>query len=490
MEETVPAMPPSRARGLVLGCALLLTSVLQADAGDLDREIGRILSTRGRDKARVGIEVVATDSARIVHSERPMEKFIVASNEKLVTAATALTVLGSGYRFVSSAHLDGAVENGRLRGDLVIRGGADPTIGGRYDEVDAITVFRSWAGQLQQRGIREITGDLVADDRYLDREWYHPNWAPEQAWKWYFAPVSALSTNDNCVTVTVKPGGAPGTPARLAVAPPVAPVELVNACTTSSRRHAIWFDRTAGSLQTKVGGFVRTGSAGYSHEVSVPNPPLYAALTLREVLNEEGVRVRGEARLIRPDETYGGESVILRRTELLPVLRRMVKRSHNHYAEQVLKTIGAETRGDGSWRGGLRRAADLLVELGFRRGEFELDDGSGLSSGNRLPPAVLTALLLRMRHSPHNETFRSLLAVAGQDGTLRRRLREAPYAGNVRAKTGYLSGAGALSGYATTRSGTEIAFSILVNDDHNPPGTYSMRETVDSICRAIVDHAR
>jgi D-alanyl-D-alanine carboxypeptidase/D-alanyl-D-alanine-endopeptidase (penicillin-binding protein 4) len=83
----------------------------------------------------------------------------------------------------------------------------------------------------------------------------------------------------------------------------------------------------------------------------------------------------------------------------------------------------------------------------------------------------------------------SLLPVAGEDGTLQRRLTARPYRGNVRAKTGYVSGVGALSGYARTRGGIEVAFSILINDTVNPPGTYSMRETLDSICRAIVDCA-
>ena len=83
----------------------------------------------------------------------------------------------------------------------------------------------------------------------------------------------------------------------------------------------------------------------------------------------------------------------------------------------------------------------------------------------------------------------SLLAAPGQDGTLKRRLTESPYRESVRAKTGYLSGVGALSGYATARSGVHVSFSILVNDSVNPEGTYSMRETVDAICRAIVDLA-
>jgi D-alanyl-D-alanine carboxypeptidase/D-alanyl-D-alanine-endopeptidase (penicillin-binding protein 4) len=124
--------------------------------------------------------------------------------------------------------------------------------------------------------------------------------------------------------------------------------------------------------------------------------------------------------------------------------------------------------------------------MGFRDNDFNLDDGSGLSRQNRLTPALLTGLLSRMWSSKHGPTMLSLLAAAGEEGTLERRLTAPPYRGNVRAKTGYINGVGALSGYATTRAGTEIAFSILINDS---TGSFSMREVREAICRATVDYA-
>jgi D-alanyl-D-alanine carboxypeptidase/D-alanyl-D-alanine-endopeptidase (penicillin-binding protein 4) len=350
-------------------------------------------------------------------------------------------------------------------------------------------VFRAWAAVLKEAGIRRVTGDVVADDRMFDRVWHHPRWSPEQAWKWYFAPACALSVNDNCVTVSVKPGQAAGDAALVSLQPPTGTLEIANTCATAAKRHVIWFERRAGQRDARVGGHVRLGSGGYAGRMTVPDPPLYAVETLRSVLADEGISVAGSARVVAQDERAEGRRLHLRKTPLMPVLRTMVKRSHNHYAEQVLKTIGAESYGLGSWGTGAQRASRLVRGLGFREDEFRVDDGSGLSRGNRLPPAALTALLVEMRRSEHYAQFNSCLAVAGRDGTLDDRLTAAPYAGNVRGKTGYLSGVGALSGYATTRGGIEVAFSILVNDDENPPGTYSMRQTVDAICRAIVDHA-
>jgi len=379
-----------------------------------------------------------------------------------------------------------------LRGDLVIRGGGDPTLGGRYEEESALDIFRRWAGVLKARGIRRVTGDVVADDSFFDRAFYHPDWSRSQAWKWYFPTTGALSINDNCVTISVKPGAAAGDAARLSVAPSSAPVELRNLCKTSATRHAIWFSREPDSPVITVGGYVKQGTAGYSGLCTVPNPALYAARVFRQALQEAGITVAGGARVIGPGERpvpAGAEPLCVRRTALSAVLRTMLRHSHNHYAEQVWKTVGAESVGVGTWQAGAARAARMLHEIGFNDSEFQLADGSGLSRRNLLTPALLAAVLTRMSRSPHAGAFESMLAAPGDDGTLRGRLREAPYRDSVRAKTGYLNGVGALSGYATTRSGLEVAFSILVNDPR-PAGPYSMRETVDTICRAIVDYAQ
>ncbi len=489
-----PAQKRRHSLRLLVPAAVLaaLLHAATATADPLERAVESILSKGGRKRARVGVHVVAAASGRVIYSRRPMGRFIAASNEKLVTAAAALEALGPDYQFRTRLYAAGPIQAGVLRGDLLVQGGADPTIGGRYDDEQAEAVFARWAEALKTGGVRSIKGDVVADDRFLDRRWYHPRWSKNQAWKWYFPPTSALSVNDNCVVITVKPGPAPGEPARLSLSPPVAPVELANLCTTSASKHSIWFSRKAGEQKVRIGGHVIRSSAGWSHRATVPNPPLYAAALLKSTLEQNDISVGGRPRLVRGKDQPAPTSsppLCVRRARLLPVLRRMVRRSHNHYAEQVIKTIGAEAVEEGSWEAGLRRAGQMLQRMGFRPSEFQLDDGSGLSRRNQLSPALLTALLVRMRRSDHAERFGSLLGVPGEPGTLHDRLTDLPYRESVRAKTGYLNGVGALSGYATARSGIEVAFSVLVNDSKNPSGTYSMSATVDAICRAIVDHA-
>jgi D-alanyl-D-alanine carboxypeptidase/D-alanyl-D-alanine-endopeptidase (penicillin-binding protein 4) len=484
---------PAEARRLAVRGAVLLVLLAAAQparAAGLAERVEAFVSKGALKKARVGVRVVALPTGRAIYSRNETYPFIAASNEKLVTAVAALEVLGPAYEFETTVHAEGELAGGVLRGDLVLRGGGDPTIGGRYDAEGAMAIFERWARVLKARGLRRVTGGVVADDTLFDRIYRHPRWTDYPAWKWHYTTTSALSVNDNCVDVIVRPGSAPGAPARVSMEPASAPLELQSTCKTSSKRHAIWFDRRAGETAIKVGGYVRHKSAGYRHGVAVPDPPLYAAAALREALSEAGMGVDGPARAVALKEPPApGEPLLVRRMALRPVLEKMLRRSHNHYAEQVVKTVGAESGGVGSWESGLGRAGRVLRGIGIEPGQFELDDGSGLSRRNRLSPLAVTILLEKVRHRPYGDEFVAMLPVAGRDGTLRSRLTEAPYAGNVRAKTGYLNGVGALSGYARTRSGVEVAFCILVNDSENPPGTYSMRETVDGLCRLVVDHA-
>jgi len=478
---------------LAFGIAAGPSWTVGAEKSALSARIDSILADEMPGGARVGVHVVALGTGRVLYHHRAMEKFIAASNQKLVTAAVALSELGQGYEFITRLYVAGQMREGVLGGEVILRGGGDPTLGSRHhhqQQQSALEVFGEWARALKAMGVVRVEGDLVADDSFFDRRLLHPDWSPRLAWKPYSAPVSALSVNDNCVRIICKPGAEEGAAAILSVEPDVGVLSLRNLLKTSATRHVIWFHREPRSSVVSVGGHILKGSQGFVGGVTVPHPALYAAALLREALHREGIQVTGQERLVTQRDLAGRDRwrlVAERRTDLLPVLRVMLKRSVNLYAEQVIKTVGAETGGEGSWEEGLARAEELLRALGFSGEEFDLADGSGLAHANRLPPALLTALLVHMDRSEYGETFRELLPVCGVDGTLRSRLTQEPYRGAVRAKTGSLSGVSALSGYADTKGGIRVAFSILINDGRGVGNARQMRRVQDAICRALVD---
>ena len=484
-----------RRLGFLLLAAVICTLSMSAGAGlaatgtkaPLEEQLRGVLDRHRPDGATAGIRIAEVGSGQVLFSHNAEKLLLPASNQKLVTAGAALAALGPDYEFSTRLYLDGPFWGGTLHGDLVLRGGGDPALGGECEDADALKIFGGWASLVRQLGIRRIAGHIVADDSFFTRRAMHPSWPRDERWKPYSAPAGALSVNDNCITIRCRPGEKAGKPARLLLTPPVSVVKLRNRLNTHDSKHVIWFYRQAGSSTVTVGGNIRKSSGGYSSRVSVPAPARYAAQVFRLALKRRDIHVTQGIGLVPRDETIdrsGWQELVERTSPLIPVLRTMLKNSQNHYAEQVLRTLGAEGRGTGSWDAGCRAAADYLDGLGF--GDMELADGSGLSRENRVSAAALTALLLDCADGPLGSREADLLPVAGVDGTLENRMLKEPYAGSIRAKTGTLYGVEGLSGYMRGPDGRRVAFSILVNCDAGRNA--QMERLQDAICRTVVDY--
>ena len=124
--------------------------------------------------------------------------------------------------------------------------------------------------------------------------------------------------------------------------------------------------------------------------------------------------------------------------------------------------------------------ADFLRRAGLR-GTFSVSDGSGLARSNRYSARQLVTLLAYMNARRTGSLYLRSLAEPGKPGTLASRL--AALRGRLFAKTGYIAGVSALSGYVETLGGRLVAFSILVNRFRSSLG--SVRAAQDSICLAI-----
>jgi len=160
------------------------------------------------------------------------------------------------------------------------------------------------------------------------------------------------------------------------------------------------------------------------------------------------------------------------------------KNSQNFYAEQILKTLGSQIKGSGSSNAGIEVLHEFMENLGFSRNEYQIEDGSGLSKGNKLSPRILTTLLAYMRKHPYSNVLYDSLPISGVDGGLRRRMISMKYKNKIHAKTGYIAKTSALSGYIDTLNGDTLAFSILMN---NFKDIRVIRKIQDNICQTLVD---
>ncbi len=215
------------------------------------------------------------------------------------------------------------------------------------------------------------------------------------------------------------------------------------------------------------------------------DPLAYFGAALRKGLAEEEVAVTGEMRPVAELPAGPWRQVAVHRSDLLGTVEVVLKRSQNFYAESLLKLLGAERCGDGSWQGGLRVVEEFLAEVGLAPGSYRLADGSGMSRNNRMSPRQLTRLLTHMLRRPQAREFMLAMPHSGEaDLSWERRLAEPPYGGNVFAKTGSLRGVSTLSGYAKARSGRVYAFSILMNGAGE---RWRAQAAQDRIVRALID---
>jgi D-alanyl-D-alanine carboxypeptidase/D-alanyl-D-alanine-endopeptidase (penicillin-binding protein 4) len=468
---------------LVLPGATLLSTATGASAAEqapggalLVQQIDALLADPALRGAAVGCRVIDCATGAVLYAANADAPLIPASNLKLATTAAALDTLGPDFRYVTRLGLVGK--------DLVVIGAGDPNISGRFFEGDITAVFTAWARELVGRKITAIEGDLVADDTLFDRQYVHPDWPAEQLTSWYCAPVGALSLNDNCLDVTVRPGGAVGQAALADFAPRTGLYQLVNAAVTVSagERLAVDYRRQAGARDIVVRGRVPVGSRPFTDHVTVDDPGLFFISALREVLAEHGIAVQGGLRLAETSTNPKDFVLLATCSSSLSATAKVTNtRSQNFYAEGLLKLLGAKATGQGTFATGAAAVERFLAQAKVGAADYHIADGSGLAKTNRLSAAHLTNLLRYMAGRPAGAVYRESLPTAGEDGGLARRLAEAPYRGRVHAKTGTLSGVTALSGYVDTLGGRTLAFSILINH----PRGYA-RPIEDGLCRLLV----
>jgi len=470
----------------VLGAGIVLAMTPATFGADsalrkLHTRLDRILTQHKQPHARFGAQVVELPGGRVLYERDARTPLIPASNMKLVVIASAIEQLGIDYRYETVLAI-------RDR-DLVVIGSGDPTFGderiakGRGESITA--VFHRWAARLHDAGVRQIPGDLVIDDSIFDRQFTHPNWPPNQHQAWYEAPIGGLNFNANCVSVRVTPS-AKGR-AKVAMIPGNRLLRIENKTVANGKKKAV-VNRRRGSDVLVVAGTVK--KAGVLGPITVSDPGLYFGSVLKTVLAAKGIRVYG--RVVRkpvrladgrlPSECH---VVSVHRAGLAGALGRAGKNSLGMAAEGLLKTLGAERSGRGTWRTGIAAVEAFMRTAGVPADQATIDDGSGLSRENRVSPAAAVQVLGYMfrRGGKAFDLFRNSLAQSGIDGSLENRMKSRDTRGRIFAKTGYIRGVRTLAGYIHTHTDQWLGFAFYYN---RASATRPMTQAQDRACRLLV----
>ena len=466
---------------------------------ELQNDIDGLLKSRDFTDSHIGVSVMSADNGEVIYKESDTKNFIPASTQKLYTTAAALDFLGKDFRYSTRLYLDGKTNaNGEFVGNVILRGSGDPTWSS-YFNTDPLSIFDSWMMKFDSLGIKSIKGNIIGDDTYFDSEHYGPGWSWDDMPYPYSAQVGALSANDNKVDIIIYPGSIAGEPARVVIKDDNKYVRIVNSIITSNIGEAtdISVDREPATNIVELHGRIslegKAGAEPFKISVTVDNPTLYVLHLLKQSLEAHQIKVRGALL------DGGNWSERINYTQLKPVceylsttLSNIVavvnKTSHNLCAESLLKTLGKETSGTGSFANGVENVKSFLTKSGIQHENFYMVDGSGLSRLNLCSPNNLSQLLWSMRKGENKEVFETSLAVPGEQGTMRTRTVGTLAEKKLRAKTGSMNSVCTLAGYVTTRDGETLCFAIMINNFSAPENL--ARNLQDLICMRLASFSR
>lgn len=454
-------------------------------------------------RADWGIAVRSLDSGKVLYTHNADRLFVPASNAKLFTAGLALASLGSNTRiattlYATSTRIDA---KGILRGDLILYGRGDPSLG--------LDASPDWADRLAtalaQHGIKRVQGNLIADATYFTGTPVGGGWEANDLQTWFGAAPSALDVQGNLMRVKVTRSAR--SCCTIAVTPSAAGVQVVNQ-TTDSSNDPLGLYRPIGSSTLFAIGKLPSRTREHSYVLSMPDPALAAGNLLREAMARQGIELGGRVQALRwpqsdPALSQTGTQAIagIDSPSIAELVDHTLKNSDNLFAQSLLLQVGvaaAQKSGcseartpDTSVGWGLCALRGLLALAGIPPDAVLLDEGSGLARRDLVTPNAFVQWLAWAKTQTWGPDLRNALPVAGIDGTLQHRFRDGAATGNLQAKTGTLSHDYSLTGFVTDASGEQLVFSIMLNRyprwevAREFPAAASPKKALDDIARLL-----
>lgn len=447
---------------------LLAAAAATGAETSLPAEVRSVLERRQIPASSLSVQVTDLESGKSVlafNADKPQNP---ASTMKLITTLVALDLLGPSYRWKTEIYALGGVDNGRLDGDLLIKGYGDPYL----------ATERVWQmlRNLRQEGIREIGGDLLIDDSHFQVRQEHPGAFDRQPLRAYNVGPNALLMNFKVVRYWFEPDLA-GNGVRVEVDPPLENLRVENRLALANARCSGYQRGISITPNDSFDTMILDGRfpdrcRRYAMDRTALDHNAFAYGLVSALWKESGGILEGGWRpAAAPDDVQ--PLLTFESLALAEIIARVNKHSNNVMARQLLYTLAAETFGPpGTEQGGRAVIEDWLSKKAPGAGPIQLDNGAGRSREARISAADFATILAFAWRQPYMPEFAASMAVSGHDGTLRRRFDDAVLTGQAHLKTGSLDHVAAIAGYMQSRAGRRFAVVVLNNheDIHRGPG--------------------
>ncbi len=449
----------TRNRTVLKGLLLLAIAAPALADSKLPVGVQSVLELRGVPADTLSVHVTDLDSGEVVLSVNADLPQNPASTIKLVTTLAALDILGPSYRWYTDVYALGEVADGRLDGDLLIKGHGDPFL----------VTERVWQmlRYISQAGIRDIGGDLLLDDSHFHVAPHDPAEFDRQPLRAYNVAPNALMMNFKVVRYWFEPDRA-GNTVRVILDPPLDNLRVENRLSLANRSCS-GFQRGISITPNEnfdtmiLDGRFPSACRRYALDRTALDHNAFVYGLVAALWRESGNSFAGQWRKARAPED--AEPLLsFPSLSLAEVIARVNKHSNNVMARHLVYTLAAETFGPpGTEQGGKAVIEDWLDR---RIGDVDtvvLDNGAGLSRDARISARDFGRILEFAWRQAYMPEFAASMALSGHDGTLRRRFDSAALAGQAHLKTGSLDDVAAVAGYLQARSGRRFAVVTLQN---------------------------
>ncbi|MBU2494133.1 MAG: D-alanyl-D-alanine carboxypeptidase/D-alanyl-D-alanine-endopeptidase [Bacteroidetes bacterium] len=463
-------------KNFVIIFLLASSFVLSQTPNQISDKLKSFQQTETLKHAQFSVSAKYVESGEVIISYYGEKSLAPASNLKLFTTAAALEILGQNYKYETKLYYDGEIDNnGTLKGNIILSGGGDPTLGSKNfeDNPQMDSLLTLFVNAITQKGIKKINGSVIADNSRYDNVTIPGTWNWVDIGNYYGAQTSGLALNDNLYYIFFKPGKNVDDPAEVIKTEPEIPeLIFVNNMKTGPAGSGDngYIYNGPNSFEAELRGTIPQGFNEFSIKGSVPNPALLAAQLLNSSLNNSGILTNGKPNAVTESLDNYDESnlmMVISSPPLKDIVKIINKKSFNFYADMILKELGYKVYNEGSFNKGIKAVEDFFKKNGIDDGGLNIYDGSGLSRANMITANMMTDLLLHMTKTESYESFFNSLPVAGDtndSGTLKNFGRNTVIEKKVFAKTGSIGGVRAHSGYIKSLSGKLIAFSIITNN--------------------------
>jgi D-alanyl-D-alanine carboxypeptidase/D-alanyl-D-alanine-endopeptidase (penicillin-binding protein 4) len=425
--------------------------------------------------ASASIYIADADNGAAIIDYNSEKSLIPASLMKLISSAAALELLGPEYTFKTIIGYTGSLNrrSGKLKGDIVIRGGGDPALGSKYFSDHYQDFTGSWINEIKKLNIKRIEGRVISDDTYYDFLPVPAKWLIEDSGNYYGAGAYGLSVFDNSYEIHFNT-----TDTSEAVITKIIPDEcnydLSNRLKISGSSDEGNIIALPYSSDAVLEGTIPANLKDFVLNASIPDPPYIISKILTNRLHEAGITVSVDPTTIRSEQITRPEDIIAITETISPKLAEIIEvmnhESVNLFAEHLIKEIGKRFGDGGSTASGVEVIKGFLKEAGIKSEGMFIEDGSGLSPLDAINSRAVVNLLIFMKNKGRffPDYFGSL-PEAGKDGTLQNYFKDPVFEYRLRAKSGSMTRVRNYAGYFKSFSGKDMAFSIIINNYTGQP---------------------